>query len=279
MSGGRGEVRDRMLQSLVESQRAPGERRIDLRLLLQSCDSGELAAFAATAPEFVRPVAVAGRVSLSIARNMLLRRLIAEQSIGPDALVAFPDDDCWYPAGFLSQVVALFARDSALDFWFCRYASQPIQASIAAAEPASARMGEIARNASSNTIFLRGRVVTAIGEFDEALGVGTPLGGAEDLDYALRARRAARKTAYCDAALVGHRDKSPNVRARYYTSSLVVLARHAGNGASSEFLRKIAVGAYLMARRELRIRDFAKALRQAFSARRNPTRPLLNSDR
>jgi len=283
MKGERGEVRARMLNSLVESQRSLGEQRISLFLLLQNCDSAELASFAATAPEFVRPVAVAGRVPLSIARNMLLRRLIAERSIGLDALVAFPDDDCWYPAGFLSQVVGLFARDSALDFWFCRYASQPTQDSIVAVEPAGARMGEIARNASSNTIFLRGRVVTAIGEFDEALGIGTPLGGAEDLDYALRAHCVARKTAYRDAPLVGHRDKSPSVRARYYASGLVVLARHAGNGAGSECLRKIAVGAYLMARRELRVRDFAKALRQAFGAhrwaRRNPTRPLLSSDR
>jgi hypothetical protein len=283
MKGERGEVRDRMLQSLVESQRTLGERRISLSLLLQNCDSGELAAFAATAPDFVRPVAVAGRVPLSIARNMVMRRLIAEHSIGPDTLVAFPDDDCWYPAGFLSQVAALFARESALDFWFCRYSSQPLRDSIAATEPAGARMGEIARNASSNTIFLRGRVVTAIGEFDEALGIGTSLGGAEDLDYALRARHVAHKTAYYDAALVGHRDKSPSVRARYYASSLLVLARYAGNGAGSEFLRKIAVGAYLMVRRELRVGDFAKALRQALSARRcarrNPSRPLLSSDR
>jgi hypothetical protein len=283
MKGGRREVRERMLQSVVDSRQALGERRIRLWLLLQNCDAGELAAFAASAPEFVRPIAVAGQVPLSIARNMLLRRLISEHGIGADALVAFPDDDCWYPAGFLSQVVALFARDSMLDFWFCRYGSRPTQDAALTVGPAGARTGEIARNASSNTIFLRGRVVTAIGEFDEALGIGTPLGGAEDLDYALRARAVARKTVYRDAALVGHRDKSASVRARYYASGLVVLARHAGNGAGWECLRKIAVGTYLVVRRELRIRDFAKALRQAVSAhrsaRRNPTRPLLTSDR
>jgi hypothetical protein len=57
----------------------------------------------------------------------------------------------------LGQVASLFARDAMLDIWFCRYASQPIQESFAAAEPTGARTGEIARNASSNTIFLRGR--------------------------------------------------------------------------------------------------------------------------
>lgn len=263
MHGGRDDVRDRMLQSLVESQHALSGHAMSLSLLLQNCDSQQLAAFAATAPAFVQPVAVAGRVPLSAARNMLLRRLIADAGIGPDAVVAFPDDDCWYPDGFLSQVASLFVRDATLDFWFCRYASQPMRESFAAAEPAGARTGEIVRNASSNTIFLRGRVVTAIGEFDEELGVGTPLGGSEDIDYALRARCIARKTAYRDAALVGHRDKSPSVRAGYYTSSLLVLARHARHGAGREFFRKIAVGAYLTMRRELAVRDFARALRSA----------------
>ena len=64
MSSARGEVRARMLQSLVESQGALREQRISLRLLLQNCDSEELTGFATTAPEFVRPVAVAGRVPL-----------------------------------------------------------------------------------------------------------------------------------------------------------------------------------------------------------------------
>jgi GT2 family glycosyltransferase len=96
------------------------------------------------------------------------------------------------------------------------------------------------------------------------LGVGTPVGGSEDVDYALRARRVAHKRAYRDAALVGHRDKSRSIRAHYYTGGLLVLARHARHGAGGECLRKIAVGAYLTMRRELGVRDFAKALRSAF---------------
>jgi len=264
MRGGRVEVRDRMLQSVVESQSTLLGQRIKLSLLLQNCDAERLASFAASAPACVRPLAVARQVPLSVARNMLLGPLIADAAIGPDALVAFPDDDCWYPDGFLSQVATLFARDATLDFWFCRYASQPIRETFAAAEPKDARTHEIVRNASSNTIFLRGRVVRAIGNFDEALGVGTPLGGSEDLDYALRARRIAHKTAYRDAALVGHRDKTAGVRARYFASSLLVLARNARHGARAEFLRKIAVGTYLTMRRELSVREFMRALRSAF---------------
>jgi hypothetical protein len=270
MRGGREFERERMVGALVESQRTLDSHQISLSMLLQNCDAEALSAAGATLPAFVHPVAAPGRVSLSSARNILLRRLHAAGAIGADALVAFPDDDCWYPPGFLAQVAALFARDPQLDFWFCRYGSQPSQSTFAEAVPTVASTAEIVRNASSNTIFLRGRVVNAIGGFDEALGVGTPAGGAEDLDFVLRARRAARKTAYWDEALVGHRDKNPELLARYYPSGLLVLARYARSGASSEFRRKIAVGIYHMLRRRIHPMDLGRALRQAFAERRHP---------
>ena len=280
MKGGRADVRDRMLQALGESERTLRGDRMVLALLLQNCPPEELRAFAMALPAYVRPVAVAGRVPLSTARNILLRQLATDGAIATDTLVAFPDDDCWYPSGFLVQVAILFARNPELDLWFCRYASNPSQARFAEAEPGIARPAEIVRNASSNTIFMRGRVVNAIGEFDEGLGVGTPMGGAEDLDYVLRAGRVARRTAYCDAALVGHRDKSRQLLARYYASSLLVLARHARNGISREFHRKIAVGIYYVLRRRLPLAEFGRALRRASTERRKAKSPgVLNLDR
>jgi len=266
MKGGRADVRDRMLESMAESERTLRDDRLVLALLLQNCEPEDLHPVTAALPPFVRPVAIAGRVPLSTARNILLRQLVTEGVITPNTLVAFPDDDCWYPLGFLCQVAEIFVRDAMLDFWFCRYASRPICESFSAEVPMIARIGEVVRNASSNTIFLRGRLVAGIGEFDEALGVGTPMGGAEDIDYALRARRVARKVAYLDAALVGHRDKAPEFRARYYMGGLVVLARHARDGTVGLFLRAIAVGCYLMLRRELALRDFAVALFRAVDA-------------
>jgi hypothetical protein len=266
MKGGRSDVRDRMLQSLVESERTLRGDSMVLALLLQNCAAENSNAILTALPAFVRPVVIAGRVPLSTARNILLRQLSADGDLAPDTLVAFPDDDCWYPPGFLREVAAIFTGDATLDFWFCRYASQPIRDSFAAAAPRIARLREVVRNASSNTIFLRGRVVTAIGQFDEALGVGTPLGGGEDVDYALRARRIARKTAYRDAALVGHRDKAHQFRVRYWAGDLMVLARHARDGTAKLFLRGIAIGCYLVLRRELALRDFTAALSRAVDA-------------
>jgi hypothetical protein len=266
MKGGRADVRDRMLQSLVESERTLQGDSLVLALLLQNCTAVNSTAISMALPAFVRPVLIPGRVPLSSARNILLRQLLTDGDLVPDTLVAFPDDDCWYPPGFLREVAEIFAGDAALDFWFCRYASQPVRESFAAEAPKIARIGEVVRNASSNTIFLRGRVVTAIGQFDEELGVGTPVGGAEDVDYALRARLVARKIAYRDAALVGHRDKARQFRARYWAGGLTVLARHARDGTAKLLVRGIGVGCYLVIRRELALRDFTAALSRAVNA-------------
>jgi hypothetical protein len=268
LKGGRSDVRERMLQSLVESQRTLGGERMQLALLLQNCSTEELRSFAAQLPTFVTPLAVPSRVPLSTARNMLLRKLASDGAITTDSLVAFPDDDCWYPPGFLAQLAKVFARNDVFDLWFCRYASNPVQVDFAGAEPTPARAADVVRNASSNTMFMRGRIVNAIGEFDEELGVGTPMGGAEDLDYVLRACAAARRTAYFDAALVGHRDKSQQLLARYYASSLVVLARHARGGVAGEFRRKIAVGVYYVLRRRMTAAALTKAVQQALTERR-----------
>lgn len=276
LEAARGGELQRMLQALSETQRALGDHRLTLYLLLQNCRPEKLAALTASLPQFVRLVSTPGRIPLSAARNILLRSALGAGAIDAEALVAFPDDDSWYPAGFLGQVVELFARDPQLDFWYCRYASRPLRISFARQDLRVVRGGQIVRDVSSNTMFLRGRVVTAIGEFDEELGIGTPLGGAEDLDYALRAVQVARKTAYRDAALVGHRDKSPAVRTRYYRSGLLVLARYARQGVARQLVRKIAVGMYFVLRGQLPPASFVAALRTALAELRHARRgPLL----
>jgi hypothetical protein len=261
---------DRMLDSVAQARRELAGHDLTLWLMLQNCDPDRLTEIARQLAPFVRPVAVDRRVPLSTARNQLLHRLDAD-ALTPDMLVAFPDDDCWYPPGFLREVVRLFQREPQLDFWFCRYGSQPTMApGLASAQARRAPMREIVRNASSNTMFFRGPVVRAVGAFDEALGVGTPLGGAEDLDYALRAAACSRLVACRRQALVGHRDKNVELRAKYYLSGLLVLARHARNGAAAEFLRKIAVGAYLTLRGELAPAGFAAAIRRALAVGLRP---------
>jgi hypothetical protein len=132
----------------------------------------------------------------------------------------------------------------------------------------------VVRQASSNTMFVRGRIVRSGAAFDEGLGVGTPAGGAEDTEFALRAHVMARQTMYLDAALIGHRDKNPQLRARYYRGGLIAIARHARRRGAivAELLRKIAVGGWLTLRGELSVPGFAGALSSAFAAWRTARR-------
>jgi hypothetical protein len=259
----------RMLDSVSALAASSLQPAVTLDILFQHCSPDRLAELKAALPAFVRAQAVEGQVSLSKARNILLAPALAAQEIAPEALVAFPDDDGWYPAGLVERVIEHLEADPQLGFFFCRYGSQPRQWSPdqpLTARPASS--ADVVRNASSNTIFVRGSVATAVGLFDEQLGLGTPNHGAEDLDYALRAYLTGQGTAYADAILVGHRDKTPGIRAKYYRGGMIALGRYGRRqaGLARELARKTAVGAYLCLRRELSVGDYLSAVRAGLFA-------------
>lgn len=161
--------------------------------------------------------------------------------------MGFPDDDAWYPPGLLDRVAAVFAAIPDLDFWFCRYASAPVAVVLPhAPSDRPPGMRDVVRNASSNTIFVRGSLARSL-RFDDTLGVGTAMGSAEDTDYAVRACLAGRRTLFADAAFVGHHDKDLACRARYFPGEVMVIARHARRvpALRRELIRKVGVGAYL----------------------------------
>jgi hypothetical protein len=95
--------------------------------------------------------------------------------------------------------------------------------------------------------------------------VGTINGAVEDTDVAIRAFARAKRSAFLDASVVGHRDPDPALRSRYYRGSLVALSRHARKvkAVPMELARKIAIGLYLVGRGELRLKDYFAALRAA----------------
>lgn len=268
VSSGRTAALDRMLRSVERAAAGLPEAEIRVLLLLQGTDASG-ADF--DLPDRIDATTVGRSVPLSLARNRLLADAFDRALIDDASVVAFPDDDCWYPDGALERIAARFAADPALDLWFCRYASSPtVPADPAPFVGRPARARDVVRNASSNTIVTRGRVVREIGRFDETLGVGTPNFGGEDVDFALHAFRRSRRSAFADHALVGHRDKSADLRSRYYRGSLVVLGRHAPRvpGAWYEYARKIAIGAYLGGRGELAIGAYAQAVRDSLAAAR-----------
>ena len=102
-------------------------------------------------------------------------------------VIAFPDDDCWYPHDVLERVAAVFDGDHKLD----GLTGRPLDKSFSRYHTASGPIDKfnVFLRCSSYTIFLRSRVVETVGSFDEGLGLGTDTGriAAEESDYLIRA--------------------------------------------------------------------------------------------
>jgi hypothetical protein len=255
LRSGRGADFARLLESL-EQDRAGA--KIRMFVLLQHADEADRLRYQRRLPAGSVVLAHHGRLPLSAARNRLLRVAATQQAITDDCIVGFPDDDCWYPPGFVRELTRSFSQDSRLDMLACRVSLKPAAAHLVEPVPVPATALQVVRRSSSNSMFFRGRLAKTLGAFDPTLGLGTANGGGEDTDYALRGFLLARRAAFIDAPLVGHRESDPTSVARYFKGSAMVLGRYAlrSPGLFFEFARKLAVGAYLALRFSLSPRDY-----------------------
>jgi hypothetical protein len=250
----------RLLRSVEAYRQSEDAWDVQMLLLLQRTADTE-----ADWPGWISVDFIPSRISLSKARNRLLKNQ-PPGALARFTVVAFPDDDCWYPPGTLAHISREFAQDPVLDFIFCRYGSNTDAAG--ASRQVAPPLQTLIATASSNTIFVRGVVAEATGGFDERLGVGAPHNGGEDTDYALRARTHARKVLFIDEILVGHRDIDSSFKARYFAGGLIAIAKSANwTDGLVALLRKLLVGAWLVASRRLKPSDYARAVRIAFSTR------------
>ena len=129
---------------------------------------------------------------LSRARNVGLRYASGD-------VIAFPDDDCWYPDGLLSQVAARLQAQPSLQGLTGRFVDEAGRSEgrwLTRSQPLG--RFNVWRGAISFSIFLRRSLVQRIGGFDEALGVGagTPWGAGEETDFLLRGLQAGGAIEY-----------------------------------------------------------------------------------
>ncbi|WP_082708746.1 glycosyltransferase [Thiobacillus denitrificans] len=137
---------------------------------------------------------------LSRARNAGLQRITGD-------LVAFPDDDCWYPDGLLSYVASRFKLDSGLDGLTGRFVDEDGRAEGRwLARSQVLNRYTVWRGAISFSIFLRRSLVDRIEPFDEALGVGagTAWGAGEETDYLLRSLNAGGRIVFDHELVLRH---------------------------------------------------------------------------
>lgn len=271
VESGRIDVLERMVRS-VEAAAAVLDTRVSIRilLLLQKCPEYRYWALSRILPPFVQAIPSTDALSLSAARNLLLSYGTSNGMIDAATIVGFPDDDCWYPPGVLEAVAHVFTTAPQLGLWFSKYSSAPVP--ISSAERARRALArDVIREASSNTMFVRGRVLRSVPVFDETLGVGTVNGGGEDTEFALRAYLSSAQSLYVPTAVIGHRDKSPQLRPKYYRGGLIALARHARQQPriGVEFARKLAVGVWLVGTRQLPATAFRTAVSAALKSRQS----------
>jgi glycosyltransferase involved in cell wall biosynthesis len=139
----------------------------------------------------------------SIARNVGLRAVRGR-------IVAFPDDDCWYPDDLLERVTGAFEAHPEWAGLVGRAADESGDAPISRW---SRSAGTIDRfnvwwRGITPTTFLRHEVVRSVGGFDERLGPGSPAGfsGADDTEYLIRVVRDGSRVHYDPSLVVYHPD-------------------------------------------------------------------------
>ena len=253
---GRQRELDRLLDSIAQAEPSVG-RNIHVVLVLQNshaldADKDKL--------RHLTVIPVAGQLALSKARNLALRHVFDER-LHEDAIVGFPDDDCWYVPGFLEALTDYLRDHRRVSFWFCRYGSAPALIALGNSKPA--RIADVVRRSASSTVFIRGSAVREIGFFDERFGLGTPNVAGEDTDYMLRISAADYTGTFLDAPLIGHKDRDPARTAVHFVSTARVLRKYSpcSGALKYEYYRKLVVGLYLAARGRLTYDSLREGLR------------------
>jgi len=155
---------------------------------------------------------------LSRGRNAALAAALTDldpEEAQKNCIVAFPDDDCWYPGDVLSKVSAFFSHHPEISGVTGRSVNERDVPSAARSPgvPLDLTPGNLFRGSMgiSYCIFLRFTVVQGVGLFDATLGVGsgTPWGAGEESDYLLRAIRQGARICYQPDIHIHHPDKGP----------------------------------------------------------------------
>lgn len=139
-------------------------------------------------------------------------------------IVAFPDDDCWYPRDLLDRVAQLFRSDERLGFLIARWQDENGNDCLSNYPPTGehAEAHHIWTKGISFTVFVTRRLVEQVGPFDERLGVGsgTPWQSGEETDYLLRALSLNFSGWHDPSCIVYHPQAIPKLDARAFRKAL-----------------------------------------------------------
>ncbi len=187
------------IERLLESVRQQSYSNIEVVVVDQNY-SFDLPLFLTRWEGSIKLRIVRSGVGLSKSRNVGL-------AVATYSVVAFPDDDCWYPTDVLDRVMRLFAEQASVDGFFgrgCDAAGRDI-ARFKDTEAAVTKFN-VFETSASITMFIRAAAISAVDGFDEELGLGsgTRWTGGEDYDLPIRMLAAGASLRYLPSLVVHH---------------------------------------------------------------------------
>lgn len=187
------------LEAFLDSLAQQTYRRFRL-LVVDQNDDERLVPIVAAA-EGIEVVRLRSPLGLNRARNIGLKAATAD-------VVAFPDDDCAYPADLLERVAVRLEDAPSLDGLTGRTAEP--DGTTSDRWPKTARildLGSVWHGGNSASLFLRRALVERLGRFDEGIGFGSgnPWELADEIDLLVRAIQAGA-TLEQDPSLVVHHE-------------------------------------------------------------------------
>jgi GT2 family glycosyltransferase len=179
---GRAEEMARFLESLKEQNAS-----VFITLVEQSPEAG--------CESLLKPLVDAGHaeyVHEPVVRGLSRGRNVGLENVRGD-VVAFPDDDCWYPAGLLEKVLERIQANK-VDGISVKLTSEDGQGNLLRwlEDEQDITHQLLPRTVTSATLFLSRELANTVGGFDEELGAGsgTQYIAGEEADYVFRALSA-----------------------------------------------------------------------------------------
>ena len=144
---------------------------------------------------------------LSSALGLSHARNVGLAAAGGD-IVAFPDDDCWYPPDLVDRVESIFSAEPGLSMVTGRTVDETGMTSVSPhqGESAAVTRANVFQIGNSNGLFVQRSLAQAIGGFDEMLGVGaaSPYQSGEETDFVLRCLAVDAICRYDHTLLIHH---------------------------------------------------------------------------
>lgn len=156
--------------------------------------------------------------SLSMGRNLMLSKILSDESVSDNDVICFADDDGEWPSNLPKEIEIVFSQS--INWALGIYG--PIEGVNRARFPFCSHdyldHNAILERGSSLGIYARVGLVRKAGYFDEELGLGSRIPVGEDLDFILRLKRISREAPYRPSICQIHEYSSVDSKERMISS-------------------------------------------------------------